>query len=101
MHPTNTIFQNQMEKKAAHRAKDVLSDPMTRQRPLPQFRRQPPTEALWSPGAYMLFDVHVHGFSMVLKRFLRFYDHPTLQKPCPRVFFLLVALRWGPSEGDL
>lgn len=48
MHPTNNIFTNQIEKKAA-RKRDLLAEPMGHgQTPMPQFRRQPPTEALWS-----------------------------------------------------
>jgi len=53
MHPTNTIFENQIVKGAKPR-QELLADAMGRgsssssQPPDQQFRRQPHTEALWS-----------------------------------------------------
>ncbi|CAJ1368961.1 unnamed protein product [Effrenium voratum] len=48
MHPTNTIFENQIAKPVKAK-RDLMARPMGRpEPPMPQFRRQPPTEALWS-----------------------------------------------------
>eukprot|EP00435_Cladocopium_sp_Y103_P044945 s1385_g12.t2 len=48
MHPTNTIFENQIAKKTPAR-RDLVANPMgPATQTMPQFRRQPPTEALWS-----------------------------------------------------
>lgn len=49
MHPTNTIFENQIAKEAPLK-RDLVARPMgpSHAQTMPQFRRQPPTEALWS-----------------------------------------------------
>mmetsp|Transcript_121028 Transcript_121028/g.287515 ORF Transcript_121028/g.287515 Transcript_121028/m.287515 type:complete len:241 (+) Transcript_121028:53-775(+) len=49
MHPTNTIFENQIAKPVKSK-RDLLARPFGSRgaAPEPQFRRQPHTEALWS-----------------------------------------------------